>query len=67
MAAIQPIGDPKDRRETFDPAAQLFLELTVSLVLPKRMCPAVITRDVGDCHLLDRRNAKQLRVDDQMI
>jgi hypothetical protein len=62
VAAVQAIGQSKDRGQQPDPAPILALELAELAMFLLRLGPAMVSRHVSDEHLLFRRNAKQLGV-----
>ena len=66
MAAVEPVSDAQDCRESLDCSPQRFVESAVIDVLPLRLGAAMIARHIGDDDLLRRRHPQQLAVLDEM-
>src|SRR6266571_3662246 len=65
VSPIEAVGDTQNCREASDAPAQWLVELTVVAVALLRRRAAMISRDVRDQHLLFRRDAQQVAVQNQ--
>jgi len=67
VSSVEAVGDSKDRRQPLDPPTELLVQRAVVAVRFPGRRAAVVARHVRHDHLIGRRHAQEIGVQDEMI